>query len=165
MLLLKRRLVIRWQEYKFFTFLNPMSFAYSLKHCLQMFRPYFRISPCLLEQARLKNKTRVLTKLFCNYKNLIIPTFYTYHERDPCPYLRGWEYQIFAWPIVKYLGFSQYNDKRNTSKMANAQIKKTDIYCFKCLFVTGKGMSANTATSCMGKIFSWFNWCFRLHSK
>lgn len=51
-----------------FTFLNPISCAYSLKHCLQMFSPYLRIRPCRLEQARLKRqkwyllKTRVITK-------------------------------------------------------------------------------------------------------
>lgn len=36
------------------TFLKPISLAYSRKHCRQMFRPYFRIIPWLLEQARLK---------------------------------------------------------------------------------------------------------------
>lgn len=36
-----------------FTFLKPMSAAYSLKHCRQMFKPYLRMSPCLFAQARL----------------------------------------------------------------------------------------------------------------
>lgn len=37
-----------------FTFLNPISCAYSLKHCRQRFSPYFLISPWPLAQARLK---------------------------------------------------------------------------------------------------------------
>ena len=38
------------------TFLNPMSGAYSLKHCLHRLRPYFLIIPCLFEQTRLQKK-------------------------------------------------------------------------------------------------------------
>lgn len=57
------RLCVKW-----LTFLKPMSLAYSLKHCRQMFRPYLRIRPCRFEQARLDvdaiGKRLVLTE--CN---------------------------------------------------------------------------------------------------
>ncbi len=38
------------------SFLNPMSFAYSLKHCLHRFSLYLRIIPWRLEHARLQPK-------------------------------------------------------------------------------------------------------------
>lgn len=49
------------------TFLKPMSLAYSLKHCLQMFRPYLRIRPCLLEQARLEGRRESLKHVLQGY--------------------------------------------------------------------------------------------------
>jgi len=38
-----------------------MSAAYSLKHCLHKFKLYFRIRPCLFEQARLKSEKRQIS--------------------------------------------------------------------------------------------------------
>lgn len=35
------------------TFVNPISWLFSLKHCRQMLRPYFRIRPALCVQTRL----------------------------------------------------------------------------------------------------------------
>lgn len=50
--------------------LKPMSEALSLKHCLQMFKPYFLIKPVWEEQ--------------------------TLHCLEPLPNFLGWEYQTFS---------------------------------------------------------------------
>lgn len=50
------------------TFLNPMSFEYSLKHWRQRLSPYLRMIPWLLEQARLETKNRTIQPSTWNLK-------------------------------------------------------------------------------------------------
>lgn len=46
------------------TFANPISWLFSLKHCRQMFKPYFRIRPALCVQTRLSARTYQLYYAF-----------------------------------------------------------------------------------------------------
>lgn len=109
-----------WNAFStFFTFLNPISEAYSLKHRRHMLSPYFLINPWWFEQTRLKYMIILSTVLSTTSANdayaLVrkkwLPIWFktnqmwqentwTDHEREPGPYLRGCENHKFWWPIL-----------------------------------------------------------------
>lgn len=47
--------------------MKPISLAYSWKHWRQMFKPYFLMIPCPLEQARLEKKWNFFINIFWGY--------------------------------------------------------------------------------------------------
>ena len=82
--------------------MNPMSFAYSRKHCLQTLRPYFLIKPHWLLHTRLQGIAKPSGPARRGSQLSAVPQ--THHSRPPLENLQGWEFQTSWCPIVSAPG-------------------------------------------------------------
>lgn len=88
----------------FLTFLKPISLAYSWKHWRQMFKPYFLMIPCPLEQARLEKKIKIFLLIFFEVMENVLAIFTAFHLIF-LPYSilhlpMAWSWSIISWMSV-----------------------------------------------------------------
>lgn len=69
--------------------------AFSLKHCLHVWSPYFLIKPCLLPHIR-------LCWWVWAWVSWPYAVSHTYQLLDPGPYFLGWLYHTLLCPITGY---------------------------------------------------------------